>query len=552
MPGKGDDVADDGYRTEFGTSIACRLDPTKERGEFDLVSLLKQSLFCPVVPVQFEGDIIGGNFKNLIETPWCVRETLNLSHEQLRRISEVIRWPLGVADIFVDVVPIDLTGNTASDDLRGQAIFFKLGFSTTFGMIQRMLDTPIDSAVSFRLEINNWTIQLSVRAKFSERGIAEIQDRARGIPDKSLRKKIVDWCDETRLAMRSHSSRDARDPTYDREVEVDLSQSGIILSAEDRAVFRGADNLAVMHNGIRIPTHWADADWPSNKINLAPERQLGTAAIAAIGLQDGLRPNLSLARDRVKSWPWEVTSAADMTLSRALQRLDKTAQAMAPASLLTVDSKVREYLTLGRLLSDPLLVDNGPWCEQKIFKIPSEPDYISLVEIKQKLKDGTKVRIANLQDPGELNDEYHPWGWQTAATALAAAYLNLTNVVKNYSNEIVAVDVRSKPLQEGERLFPPLSFIPYVGSNILRSYRPYLNSNHPFAKWLIEKTPLIAGQYPGILEMIRSKLLTRSLYGGEKEKVLESVNGAVDRLSQLDAAFTLPRRARLTEADFDT
>lgn len=58
------------YRREPGTSIAVRLDPRKERGgKFDIKRLLDRYVLCSPVPIEFAGELVGGDPDLILEKP---------------------------------------------------------------------------------------------------------------------------------------------------------------------------------------------------------------------------------------------------------------------------------------------------------------------------------------------------------------------------------------------------------------------------------------------------------------------------------------------------
>ncbi|HEX2281975.1 MAG TPA: hypothetical protein VHG52_09475 [Thermomicrobiales bacterium] len=105
-----------GYRTEPGTSIAVRLDPRKEREPLDLKTVLESYIICPPVPVEFDGARIGGDPKELLESPWCERTTIPLKPEQLQQIASFMELALSPSDLQWELRPLDLTAH--SHDMR--------------------------------------------------------------------------------------------------------------------------------------------------------------------------------------------------------------------------------------------------------------------------------------------------------------------------------------------------------------------------------------------------------------------------------------------------
>jgi hypothetical protein len=150
-------------------------------------------------------------------------------------------------------------------------------------------------------------------------------------------------------------------------------------------------------------------------------------------------------------------------------------------------------------------------------------------------------------------------GGLAAAAALATMHLDLTYMGRGAAyfggGNFIVTNVRTRPLVDGERLFPPLSFAGYPPTGLLRNQYPVLNKDHHFAIWLTNNAPAIADRFSGILEMLRVTLLSDAslAFGRQRENwrkaIVEDVNGALERLFELEPALKPARNAMLREED---
>jgi len=106
------------------------------------------------------------------------------------------------------------------------------------------------------------------------------------------------------------------------------------------------------------------------------------------------------------------------------------------------------------------------------------------------------------------------------------------------------------PITEGHKLFPPLTFIHFRETRLLRSVNvPVINMDHKFAAWLLERAPEIIKRYPGLFERIRSDLRQNWHWYPDSRDALNRLNASLDRLRELHPSVRPPKNLVLTEAD---
>jgi DNA-binding SARP family transcriptional activator len=92
----------------------------------------------------------------------------------------------------------------------------------------------------------------------------------------------------------------------------------------------------------------------------------------------------------------------------------------------------------------------------------------------------------------------------------------------------------------GHKLFPALTFLPFKEKKTAMNDHGILNSDHRFAKWLLEAAPILNEKYPGILKSIRSAVLAHSF---------QHINQNLQRLLTLHAEVRPPKGVFLSETD---
>ena len=95
------------------------------------------------------------------------------------------------------------------------------------------------------------------------------------------------------------------------------------------------------------------------------------------------------------------------------------------------------------------------------------------------------------------------------------------------------------PLKAGQKLFPPLTFLPFHDKKVAINQDGILNTNHDFTQWLLETAPTLRASYPGIFKSIRRAVLTCSI---------QQINENLDRLRTLRADVSPSKRINLSSS----
>jgi len=246
-----------GYRSEPGTSIAVRLDPRKEQGHFDLEALLKRYVACPPVPVELDGERIGGDPVIFVDQPWCEKTSVTLTPSNMKSISTLLGEELR-EPIHVEFLPIDLTKYSPTPELKGQVVI--AAFRSTSEWHQLTIKPGVH--ISYDEELTG--LQLQVRLN------------------------------------------------YKHEISISLPMPNSQIFELTRALQTG-ERSWLSHNGISIPVSRQEF-YPQIDIE-------GGWVQGVVTLTDALRPELSVSRDRLLSLPWRFYSASGLALYRALADL---------------------------------------------------------------------------------------------------------------------------------------------------------------------------------------------------------------------------------------
>jgi hypothetical protein len=511
-----------GYRTgsNFGTSIAIRLDPRKERQPLHLKTTLEKYLLCPPVPVVFQGERIGGDNQKILETPWCTPATI--------RLSESEKNGLGISadgNIDLHLTPIDLTKHSPSQTIQGQAVLVDLR-RTVPNVVQRSVPRYGDSFTS-TTEIIRWELVLdpTLEIKMTRRTTWE-----------RVKNSFVDlhFRDLDFTSLDYQQKEDVRSITVDRLQQYVSASAWTLLS-------RGA-RFCLSHNGIFVP-HDTNLGYSisidSNLLD-AP----ASVAFGLLYLSDRLRPDMSAARELLYALPWEVYSMANLALRRAAPDLWSSESTRAQSNLIVPLMPVGGA-SLGRILNDPSIDLNGPWAKERIFN--TDEGQQSLEQLVATTDESHRPTLILPIPPKSALDMY--------AAALAQRFLEiqLARVERSWGGQVTVSfhisDKRKDVIPEEDRLFRPLVAASFGHDKLLRGRIALMNRDHPFADWLFRNAGRLSAHYPGILQRIRANLLDPDGDEWKPESCLTAVNGALERLAELDPEACPPRSAYLKPSD---
>jgi hypothetical protein len=541
MPGDSRDaMADQKYRTTPGTSIACRLDPTKEQGTLRLREILDQYLLAPPVPVDFEGEHVGGAV-SLSEASLIEPAAFTIGDQAAAELTEKIGLPFESDAVSISIKPISFDQYSPVPELRGGMVWARLDVKEKMaGVLGESYEYPIDVSVRTGYASDQFgTASFEQPLAFHVRVTPSMfRIRSKAAPLASLDDEQKNWLE---MVGDLHDSELSNWYTA-----INLPRHATPADSTGRLFPQRRRSLVLSHNGIAVPT--------------APPRSYDEdltlptgSAWCALFLSDRLRPDLSISRDELRGLPWEVHSAFALTLLRALsdEGLEREALlALHPLRKLTSDS----YLSIARLASDPLLEHKEHWQSERLFLVVDEAGQVmvTLEELMQRVAAGVETTLVLHTNHISIGSGSAPPPI-CAAAALACKWLDLAFASDDdwrFPYRLRVRGPRVRPMVPGEQMFAPMAFLPFEGSTLLRGQEPCLNSNHVFAGWMIEHASELARRFPGITQAIQSVLLNVDRYQFNADKAVDALTGLLERLGQLAPDLRPAKSWFPTRADF--
>lgn len=567
-PMPGPDGAEADYRRgeRAGTSVAVRLDPRRENRRLDLKATLERYLLCPPVPVLLDGEPIGGDPARLLDRPWAdgvIEE--ELTDEEMAQLEALFEAKFA-GKLKLRLVSLNLTAYSSTPNLKGQAMMAYLytteGAESTkdLGKItyesdpRRRLGREIKlqigsnaselirivAQVKDRDEIQVYEVERKrIQEKMEQLAAGAPQSQAEGVAESEaamLRQQFAEVGTEIGKAYRG------------RQLVINLNRllPRLNLDAGELLRYAATEERWLAHNGIIVPTHFGNNSDYSVDFEYFHILSQNFWLRQLVILYDALRPNISLSRDRVMTLSWDIYSAITLAALKA-------SRAFAGATFTLKDHHIfeetpgQEYFLLGTIIRDPL-IRGGEWAVQKI--IETEQGAKSLEEIRAELRKKPAVIVTHLPDISSTfygDPEFGVSITEACAAALVQTGLKMYLRVAGKDSYYVAEPGEAPLIREGQKLFPPLFFVPYEGADVFRYGSYALNQNHPFSAWLIEHATVLHEKYPGIFDTIR-KSVAAPAYANEEE--LAELNAALDRLWVLDKRLQPARKMQLRLEDF--
>jgi hypothetical protein len=513
-----------GYRTTVGTTIAVRLDPRREQGLLDVRHELGKLVAFPEVPVEYDGEPVGGDATFLDRTP----EPLWLPLPRLRdRLIDRLAV-LGVSDAVDDnfgvrLVPVRLD-LAPVPECRGQFVVFDVE-----GLRRAAL--PPGSTCQLRL--------FGAGLRGFELSLECPTDK----PPSDEDDEDFDWHygwepsqeDDEQRWWRSALNLDLETPLADQPAWRDH-----LLALRARPPWS--------HNGINLPGgQLGDCVFV---LFHGRDGQSASTVVGHLALHDRLRPDVDISRDVVRAINAHTRSAISLTFRRSA--CSSGIEAPTNLNLPTEEERFEQIpfslhvrspfwiprawrISLGTVLTDQLIAEADLWPSEPIFETPDG------LRAAVDLEVGTEVLLQRSVWHALKNRD-------TLAVLASQVRLGARRKESGPSWDdwrLVVIEAPRAPASPGERLFPPFAFVPIEGSDALFEPDVGLNERHPLARWVLDNAPAINDRYPALFVALRDALL--DVLASFEPADAERINTLLERLRTLDADVA-PARSLWLEA----
>jgi hypothetical protein len=280
------------------------------------------------------------------------------------------------------------------------------------------------------------------------------------------------------------------------------------------------------HNGIHVPTGES----------LSIKSPVADAELfVQVALRDRFRPDLSVARDQINGLSWECLSTLALTIYKCLRMAGVTDF----SNHILYDHLQKGGNDLGELKKR--LPNIEAWENEPIIQI-SQDAFVSLNDLRLMIEGDFELPLAT--NPLPVGDRV----FSTASflNCISAALLQLgvglhIRVTPDFKGQLV-VSSRTPKTHDGQLLFPPLFFVPYRDSVLLRIGNAPINLSHPFSRWWIDTARHLKSKHPGIFEGLRRNTSFGQWSSSAElpRLVAKSLNDILARLRRLEPSIVSP------------
>jgi hypothetical protein len=580
-----------GYRWEAGTSIAVQVDPSKEVASRNLRDLLEQHVFCSPVRIELNGELVGMDFEQLIEKPWCERMVWEFPPQEMARLDHLMSFKFS-KPFQVEFVPLDLTKHSPTSEFKGQLLAIVLHLPEEW----RRLEAALDRSV-VRLSVELGHDRDAVKILFCLRGgIHSEWQRAADEMRKRLLTEVVGQYRDAALHIldripteedQTRKSGFYRDSygSFNAFCQISLGAAFEALPSPAgenlQATIHRLRGL-VSHNGIVIPAAQVNgsAEFPldpqlgnpgqySEKVTEVIEG-LPFIGGGAVAFADSLRPELDVTRAVLRKLPLAAYAVALRSLHGALH--ESGHDTIWRAAIIGWTKYLGEWPSMRELCDAQVLEPFEDWKAISVFQIVqrvqgtlmSRSATVSLQEVLHELTVSGQVNLfpgARTTNHGKYEEGFT----FLCGAMLAQLKLNLQANIEvvtaeegfRIEAELWALPGLACGLLPGQAYFPPLTFVSYATDFSTKKARHFLadppfaveamgiNLEHPLARWLLEITPKLVERFPGIFEQLRATLISVRVLNQRRHwsrgSFHSAINELLERLATLDSDLRPPR-----------
>ncbi len=492
-----------GFRDHPGTSIAVRITTNKEYQGFNLKARLSQYLLAPPIPVVFEGEMIGGDFDDLLLKPWAINQSFEVNHEFVRDVANLtgLKFSNGIQ---VNLMMLSLTDNSLTSKLKGQISIISIKAEPDEVVPDRQTSDTL------RLESGHESLKIVFTKEIEEK-------------DKKRSENVT--ADLSYILNRISIPKEI---THDR-----------LFPHESRY----SEELRISHNGIRIPQNENSIRLNDNIISCIPfmtnviDLNRTFVARGIIYFQDELLPDLTISRNEIKKLSFKIAGHL-ATASRQLEQLRTS----------SLDSIFAYYKYSDHNIdvTRKIIEESGLYEQHREFW----NNEIRLETI------GGELNIADLLNKIEQPTSYYRRNYRSTFYRALVDYV----LESNFDLTCGIVDVfdepywehyinkKSNPLLKAADNFAPGLFTKFLNETHLIIYKNDINLDHPYIQWYLKAYPLLKDKFDYYGQQLIYMLFNRTYRRGQQ---YEEINKILDRLRTiLPLEFRPPLELKLTKQDF--
>jgi hypothetical protein len=453
-----------GFREEFGTSIAVRINKSKDYLQFDehLRFWLNRFVTSSPIDIYFNSIKVNLDFESTINTALSLQQFLPFSPKIVSEINNVLNIDFK-EEIGLEILPISVSHKSKNPNLKGQLVFFRLR--------------------SKELESGHYAIDWEVNISFTDKKKVEFRKRFSDEKTKSEQWKTY----EVEL-------------TEEIDSILNIKLFDQLFKEVDGSYYYG-NRILLIHNGINVPNYgderysrrfdqkikFRDTLFSFDAFPIHSHYQWYTC-FGLIYLQDDLIPDLSIARDTIKRIGYNIYSSIFYSTKEINDNLTHRSQWFDYLENVDEDFSFEElyndFLTINNIWNNEEIIHTA----KGLYSINTLQELIKKEEIEVYIP--LYRHFISVLVGGLLKMNFH------------VVYKNTLKESSTFIIKSVNSNFKKQPIDQ----FHPLIFIEFEDSQII-SYQKLINTKHHLIQWFVANQEILLNEYNGYcLSFIRAVL----------------------------------------------
>ncbi|GAA4295275.1 HD domain-containing protein [Nibribacter koreensis] len=476
-----------GYRRRPGTSIAVRLMTRREYFGFNFKAKLEDFVLCSPVPILYNGEVIGGDFNDILLKPWAEESSLPVTSEVIEDIQSLfdLQIPSGIS---LDIIPIDITNESLESNLKGQVVFFGI-------------NSPELSQNSF--DWSNKSVSIRVDNKDV---IAEFVKKIK-IENTNKEEKVIYKFENALSSITIPNISVCATEAFKHYNSLLLSHNGVVM--------RDSSNKFLFNKNL-LGFNGRSNDFSSS----------GYGFLGVLYFEDDFLPQLSVARNEIKELSFKIVANSIFSL-RKLNRLARYSN-----NEFNFFDRIENtnYFSIKEINSSKFYEKNKAfWDNQRVFVNASNNEELSIVELVS--QEAGKVELLPLTYSNSYS--YRTFFNSIFSYALLINF-NISLRLRSPSeydqfNTLLINGVKTSFNVNLDEI-DPLRIIPFENESVVVA-ETFINESHRLVQWYIKSFPVLFDNFNHYCFQLLNLLLRR--YYFPLHDRIDGVNQVLSRLRTL-------------------
>ncbi|KFF11468.1 HD domain-containing protein [Flavobacterium hydatis] len=485
-----------GFRKKAGTSIAVRITGNMEFHGFDFKKQIESYVLCSPIRIMYEGELVGGEWKALLEDPWTESHVVEVEKSFIDNIESTFDLKLPKS-LQLEIAAVNVGEKSLDPNLKGQLVMIYL-------KIEEIIS--LKTLPTFSIAANGKELVIKVSKAVIKDGKST---------DLSIEHRDIDIISSLNVPEKITNRL-----MYNNEYEYSFSK------------------IQLSHNGITI--HDQGDFFSLNTIFgrepiLMHSYDRRTVYSGILYFQDRLLPSLTVSRNEIK----DVTFELSFNALYALRDLNKFVY--YDNDLYDFFSNRISIISSRRIIKESGIYENNKdyWDNEPLYLIGREK--LSVVQIKELLKTSSDF----FENPYFYRNDVINNFVLYILEQNFEVYISIKKMTVGHMT-VYKLTIAESLIPNELRRFRPFRFFKFEEDRVELLIGDKININHRFVQWYIKASDLLSDKFN-----FYSYQLIHILYDPDTAKAVLNINSILDRLRKSLPQDIAPDKAiNLNAKDF--